>query len=1262
MLSFPASPTRTDAHAGAPFARLRRVGLLAALALAAAPLGRAELLHRWSFNQPAGPAAAGTSFPDAVTGLPAVLRGQGATFTGSALALPGSTNGNQSPANISAYVDLPNGLVSARTDLTLEIWATPLGYQTFQRLFEFGRVVQAGDGLGADGEITGLASTAPGTTQASDTLMLSLSRSSTNNLSQQRFEAKLDNTGSTSDPAGLFRQADTSLSTGAGTRYHYVLTFRDGVGTFGPTGGRVSWYRDGVLAASLDVGFRLRQLEDVNNWLGRSLWSSDRMAQASYDELRVYDHAMDATEIAASRAAGPDAVFPAPAAAPDTATIHPGQKVRLDVLANDSGPRDPASLAIARAPAVGSVSVDTDGRLLYSHPGGSVTPVDFDYTVSGPGGVSAPATVTVTPSSALRIPVADIDVPAAPPATALQLVNALPGLSFTQPLGLASPPGDTRRLFVLEKTGRVQLVPDTTAVTPTQSTFLNLPAILSPRGETLASGGEQGLLGLAFHPAYATNRQFYVFYSVNKTDGLAYERVSRFLAQSGNPAAADAGSELVLIEQRDEASNHNGGGLAFGPDGYLYISLGDEGGQNDQYNNSQRIDRDFFSAIARIDVDKKSGSLAPNAHPAVPRDAGVARYAIPPDNPWVGATAFNGSAVIPAAVRTEFWAVGLRNPWRFSFAPVTGELWCADVGQNLYERVDVIVKGGNYGWAYREGAHNGPKSASAPAGFTYLSPLYEYTHGSGTFQGNSITGGLVYRGQRLPGLDGAYLFSDYVSGHIWSLRRPAGGGGGAPTVERIAGEGGVVAFGLDPANGDPLLADIDGSRILRLVASDAGDDFPQTLSATGLFADLADLSPAPGLLPYGVNLPFWSDHALKRRWFALPDADARFTWTPEGTWDLPAGALWVKHFDIELTRGDPATRRRLETRLLVRTADGAYGVSYRWNEAQTEATLVPPEGVSFPLTVTENGVPRIQTWQIPGRAACLVCHTPQAGHALSFNTRQLNRLDTLNGFTGNQIDLLHAAGYFSNTPPPPNTLPRHPALDDGAHPIDTRVRAYLEVNCAYCHQAGGTTPGAWDGRAELALADTGLVNGPANNNGGDPLNRLVVPGDAPHSVVLNRVAAANGFTRMPPLATNELDHAAIALLTSWIEESLPARQTFADWRLENFGSETLPAGAPEADPDADGADNHAEFLAGTDPLDGGDLLRPELDPDAGLIAVAFDIPANRSFRVETSTDLATWTLWDVPGNDGLPRPAGRVTLTGPLETPRHFFRLRLSEY
>jgi glucose/arabinose dehydrogenase len=262
---------------------------------------------------------------------------------------------------------------------------------------------------------------------------------------------------------------------------------------------------------------------------------------------------------------------------------------------------------------------------------------------------------------------------------------------------------------------------------------------LSARVATGGGNDERGLLALAFHPEFAANRQFYVWYTLNTTSpagsGL-HNRLARFLASATEPHAADSASEAPLLTQRDEAANHNGGQLLFGPDGHLYLSLGDEGGANDQYQNSQRLDRDFFAGVIRIDVDRRPGSLAPNPHPAVHAGA----YAVPPDNPWVGATSFHGAAVTPAAVRTEFWAVGLRNPWRMAFDAATGHLWLGDVGQNAREEINVIVRGGNYGWSYREGPIAGPRgNPPAAAAATFLPPIWEYPNPA---QGQSVTGGL----------------------------------------------------------------------------------------------------------------------------------------------------------------------------------------------------------------------------------------------------------------------------------------------------------------------------------------------------------------------------------------------------------------------------------------------------------------------------------------------------------------------------------------
>jgi glucose/arabinose dehydrogenase len=426
--------------------------------------------------------------------------------------------------------------------------------------------------------------------------------------------------------------------------------------------------------------------------------------------------------------------------------------------------------------------------------------------------------------------------------------RALGELRFDNPDSIVVAPGDTNRLFIIEKPGRIIVIPDTAK--PEKITFLDISA------EIGNAGGEQGLLALAFHPDFKRNRQFYVWFTLNTTTAAGsgpHGRLARFTASATDPTKADRDSEQPLITQRDRAANHNGGELGFGPDGYLYLTIGDEGGANDTYQNSQFIDKNFFAGMIRIDVDKKPGSLAPNPHPAV--HAGT--YAIPSDNPWLGAKTFNGAPVDPAKVRTEFYAVGLRNAWRWSFDPVTKLLWLGDVGQDRIEEVNIIRKGGNYGWNYREanepffllprgnrrgGGTPAPTATppaqpapvrTPPAGVTFDDPVFSYFHPAPVAPagdpntGNSITGGIVYRGSAQPALAGRYLVADYTSGNIWALSPvdklvdKDGKVIGKVTAEIVARRAGITAFAQDPRTGDLLLANISSGYIERLVPNPA---------------------------------------------------------------------------------------------------------------------------------------------------------------------------------------------------------------------------------------------------------------------------------------------------------------------------------------------------------------------------------------------------------------------------------------------------------
>lgn len=856
--------------------------------------------------------------------------------------------------------------------------------------------------------------------------------------------------------------------------------------------------------------------------------------------------------------------------------------------------------------------------------------------------------------------------PAVPPRHGYSFTDAFPGLALSQPVAITTPPGETNRLFVVEKTGRILVV--TNLARPTRTVFLALT-------NSLLTAGEQGVLGLAFHPRYAENGRFFVFRTMNTgPDGVRspHDVLSEFRVTPTNANVALPTSEIRYFAQYDEASNHNGGDLHFGPDGYLYVALGDEGGGNDTFANGQRIDRELFAGLLRLDVDRRPGSLPPNRDTNNPANAWMitTNYSIPSDNPYVGATQFNGIAVNPSRVRTEFWAVGLRNPWRFSFDSLTGELWIGDVGQDRWEMVLVSRNGANHGWPFREGNVAGPRSGM-PAGFltnpsfNHVPPVFAYAHGSGATQGNSITGGRVYRGHRISALHGAYVFGDYVSGNIWTLRRNATG---APTVERITGLNGVVGFGADPSNGDILAAQISESKIMRLVSTTltSGTPFPATLADTGAFEDLAAFRVSPALTPYEVNLPFWSDHAIKNRWVHIPPG-GRIQFTTKGAWNSPAGSVWMKHFELELTNGIPESRRRLETRFLVRMTNGIYGLTYRWT-SPTNAVLVPDEGAEETLAIVDGGRVRNQVWRYPSRTECTACHNSAAGWSLSFNTRQLNHDQTFPGnLRTNLIGALAAAGYFSNPPEQVRTLPTFADPDpEAAGPLaqaslEWRVRRYLDVNCAFCHMPGGSGGGFWDGRAQTPTDSAGLIRGAVSVNFGDNATRVLVPGDPEHSLLLDRMSRRDG-RRMPPIGSNEPDAAGAALIQEWVN-ALTHRPTFATWLGDRLGTNFVAEPSRTQDTDRDGDADFLEFIAATDPLDARSVWRPRIDTREGRPWLRITVPADTAAMVETldMLDGFGWRPLDAPGNE--PRFRARFTEQEILLTSTNAFRFyRVSLY
>ena len=389
--------------------------------------------------------------------------------------------------------------------------------------------------------------------------------------------------------------------------------------------------------------------------------------------------------------------------------------------------------------------------------------VELPTPVSAPSPAVAagePTTAQVPSPSAdapTPAPAADTPTPVeARPLAPVELEPAFPGIEFDRMVFLTYAEDESGRLFVVLQPGRIVVFENDPGVESAR-TFLDI------RERVNDAGNEEGLLGLAFDPAFAENGHFYLYYTASRPRRSV---VSRFSASPGDPNRADADSEIVFLEVEQPYRNHNGGHLAFGPDGMLYVGLGDGGSGGDPRGNGQDTST-LLGNILRIDVsalDELGG------------------YAVPPDNPF---------AAGDGAARGEIWAYGLRNPWRFGFDRETGDLWAADVGQNRYEEVDIIRPGGNYGWNVMEGSHCFRRESCDSRGLEM--PVAEY----GRDGGCSVTGGYVYRGRRMPSLYGAYLYGDFCSGKIWALRHD-----GAAVTEQmqIADTGlSISSFGEGPS-------------------------------------------------------------------------------------------------------------------------------------------------------------------------------------------------------------------------------------------------------------------------------------------------------------------------------------------------------------------------------------------------------------------------------------------------------------------------------
>jgi glucose/arabinose dehydrogenase len=700
---------------------------------------------------------------------------------------------------------------------------------------------------------------------------------------------------------------------------------------------------------------------------------------------------------------------------------------------------------------------------------------------------------------AQRIPWNDSRVVGSPdPMSPYKVVRAFPGLNIKQPLALAPEPG-TDRLFILHHLGHwagpghLLAAKDDQGVSQTE-TLLDIDGLP---------------YGLAFHPNYERNGYLYIGLNGPVRGFKKTTQVVRYTVDRSAPHRIDPASKLLIIEW---ASNgHNGGDLAFGNDGLLFVSSGDGSSDSDAYLTGQRID-DLLAAVLRIDVD----------HPDPGRN-----YGVPKDNPFVDR---------PGA-RPELWAYGLRNPWRLTFDRASGQLWAGQNGQDLWEQVYLIKKGANYGWSLTEGSH--VFHAQRQAGpDPILPPTAEHSHS----EARSLTGGQVYRGTRLPDLVGAYVYGDWSTGRIWGIKHD-----GAKAIwhrDLVDTPFNITGFGTDHAGELYVIDQITG--FYRFEPTTEADrpkqPFPTKLSETGLFASVPAHTTHPAALPFEVNAPQWADGAVMERFAALTGLE-RVLQKPQlnagGAWTLPDGSVLVQTLSLDLVDdAGKAARKRVETRLLVRQQGEWNGFSYRWNAGQTDADLVPSAGVAEAFEVADPGEPgghREQIWRFPSRTECLVCHSRAAGFVLAFSPLQLDRDHDFGGTADNQLRTFEHIGVFQgDLPKRHDDRPRLVNPYDDKAPPEARVRSYLHVNCSTCHvpEGGGNAKMQLD--LATSLNRTHLIDEvPTHDRFELPDARLVAPGAPERSVLYHRLSR-RGSGQMPPLVSTQVDRQAAAMIADWI--------------------------------------------------------------------------------------------------------------------------------
>lgn len=693
-----------------------------------------------------------------------------------------------------------------------------------------------------------------------------------------------------------------------------------------------------------------------------------------------------------------------------------------------------------------------------------------------------------------RIPWANSKIVGTPePPFAYQIKPVFPDISFDHPTSIEIFP-DRPSLLITERTGKLFLV-NIQAQTARPQQLADLSVI--------AGGKPVSVLDAEFHPRYSENRYLFVCYVHPGNSG--HTRVSRFTLANRNSPTILTESEHVVITW--PTGGHNAGCLEFGKDGLLYISTGDGSGPNppDGLTTGQDVS-DLLGAILRLDVDQTDANQS---------------YRIPPDNPFINRP----------NTRPEIWAYGLRNPWKFSPDPDSGDVYIADNGWETWELIYRARGGTNCGWPIMEGRAS--LRSEVPLGPTPIVPPIKDHHHS---EANSVIGGPVYQGKKLADLRGSFIYGGYITGTIWAVKPNPEGTYSAATLTDTDLR--IVAF-TEGHHGEVFVLDYDYTgQIYQLVTSDQEDrsqDFPRRLSQTGIFTSLDPLEVSAGVEPYEVTAPRWHDGASTKRWIAIPGSDSLEF---DGTrFKFPQGTVLVKNLYLDLY-GRPGAP--IETQIL-HLENGTWNpYSYKWNADGDEAELVSSIGAKHTIEVRDSvsDQPIQRTWHINAVNECRLCHNAGSQFVLGFEPFQLER-NALSPEATRQLDRLHRLGITRTNLQFDEKDARQLVDPHGnAGTLDDRARSYLHANCSSCHHPGGNAIVSFFLKRELPFEQLNTNKGTGIGTFGMTDPKIIKPGDPFRSVVFYRMSKL-GYSHMPYIGSQVVDSKGITLIEEWIRSMQP---------------------------------------------------------------------------------------------------------------------------